>query len=161
MAMNDELKFSYEELDFIQSKEGRIFRVLAEYQYPNQKFKEEGIENMIVFFGSARAPSPDIAVSLKKKDPKNPLLKMAPYYDAAEKLSYKLGEWAIKRKTKKQYAICTGGGPGIMTAANKGAFEAGAKSIGLNIDLPFEKSSNPYISKGLNFNFKYFFLIWA
>jgi uncharacterized protein (TIGR00730 family) len=158
MEKNDELKFSYEELDFIQSKEGRIFRVLAEYQYPNQKFKEEGIENMIVFFGSARAPSPDIAASLKNDDPNNPLLKMAPYYDAAEKLSYKLGEWAINQKTKKQYAICTGGGPGIMTAANKGAFEAGAKSIGLNIDLPFEKSSNPYISRGLNFNFKYFFL---
>ena len=98
MTEKQDLKFSYEELEFIESKEGRIFRVLAEYQYPNQKFKEEGIENMIVFFGSARAPSPDITASLKKNDPNNPLLKMAPYYDAAEKLSYKLGEWSINQK---------------------------------------------------------------
>jgi uncharacterized protein (TIGR00730 family) len=158
MAKNDELKFSYEELDFINSKEGRIFRVLAEYQYPNQKFKEEGIDNMIVFFGSARAPSPQEATLLAKNNPKNPLLKMTPYYEAAEQLSYKLGKWIVNNKSKNKYAICSGGGPGIMTAANKGAFESGAKSIGLNIDLPFEKNSNPYITKGLNFNFKYFFL---
>ena len=136
MTINKDPKFSYQELEFIESKEGRIFRVLAEYQYPNQKFKEEGIENMIVFFGSARAPSPDETLKLKKKNPNDPLLKMSYYYEAAEQLSFKLGKWIQKVKNQK-YGICTGGGPGIMTAANKGAFESGAKSIGLNIDLPF------------------------
>lgn len=158
MTRKNPLKFSYEEQAFIESKEGRLFRVLAEYQYPNQKFKEEGIENMIVFFGSARAPSPSEAELLKQKNPNDPLLKMAPYYVAAEKLSYKLGEWLNKSSKDSKYGICSGGGPGIMTAANKGAFESGAKSIGLNIDLPFENIENPYISEGLNFNFKYFFL---
>ena len=152
------LKFSYEEQAFIESKDGRLFRVLAEYQYPNQKFKEEGIENMIVFFGSARAPSPAEVEVLKQKNPNDPLLKMAKYYDATEKLSFKLGSWINENFTNSKYAICSGGGPGIMTAANKGAFESGAKSIGLNIDLPFENIENPYISEGLNFNFKYFFL---
>ena len=152
------LKFSYQEQKFIESKEGRLFRVLAEYQYPNQKFKDEGIENMIVFFGSARAPSPSETKVLQKENPNNPLLKMAPYYEATEKLSFKLGTWINKNFANNKYAICSGGGPGIMTAANKGAFESGAKSIGLNIDLPFENTDNPYISEGLNFNFKYFFL---
>ena len=157
MTIDKDTKFSYQELDFIESKEGRIFRVLAEYQYPNQKFEEEGIENMIVFFGSARAPSPDDAIKLKKINPNDTLLKMSHYYNATEQLSFKLGKWIQKVKNHK-YGICTGGGPGIMTAANKGAFESGAKSIGLNIDLPFEKNNNPYITPGLNFNFKYFFL---
>ncbi len=158
MARKIPLKFSYQEQDFIDSKEGRLFRVLAEYQYPNQKFKDEGIENMIVFFGSARAPSPSEAKVLAKDDPNNPLLKMAPYYEATEQLSFKLGSWINENYSNNKYAICSGGGPGIMTAANKGAFESGAKSIGLNIDLPFENIENPYISEGLNFNFKYFFL---
>jgi len=158
MARKIPLKFSYQEQKFIESKEGRLFRVLAEYQYPNQKFKDEGIENMIVFFGSARAPSPSEAKVLQKENPNNPLLKMAPYYEATEKLSFKLGTWIDKNFANNKYAICSGGGPGIMTAANKGAFESGAKSIGLNIDLPFENIENPYISDGLNFNFKYFFL---
>ena len=113
------LKFSYEEEEFITSKEGRLFRVLAEYQYPNQKFKEEGIENMIVFFGSARAPSPSEVKVLKKENPNNSLLKMAKYYEATEKLSFKLGTWINKNFSSNKYAICSGGGPGIMTAANK------------------------------------------
>ena len=158
MSRKIPLKFSYQEQEFIESKEGRLFRVLAEYQYPNQKFKDEGIENMIVFFGSARAPSPSEAKFLEKENPNNPLLKMAPYYEATEKLSFKLGTWINENFNDNKYAICSGGGPGIMTAANKGAFESGAKSIGLNIDLPFENTENPYISDGLNFNFKYFFL---
>lgn len=158
MPVNKNKKFSYQDPDFINSKEGRLFRVLSEYEYPNIKFQKMGIDNMIVFFGSARAPSPLEAAKIQKNDPNNPLLKLAPYYVATEDLAKKLALWIKSTFKDDRYAICSGGGPGIMMAANKGAFEGGAKSIGLNIDLPFENIDNPYISEGLNFNFKYFFL---
>jgi len=83
---------------------------------------------------------------------------LSKYYDSTEKLAAKIGSWTLEDSSKNVYAICTGGGPGIMTAANKGAYEVGAKSVGLNIDLPFENIENPFITQGLNFNFKYFFL---
>jgi uncharacterized protein (TIGR00730 family) len=150
MEHREDLKFSYQEDDFIQSKDGRLLRVLAEYQYPNLQFEKLGVKNLIVFFGSARA--------LNQEQTDDPLLQMSKYYDSTEKLAAKIGSWTIKEPSRNEYAICTGGGPGIMTAANKGAYEVGAKSVGLNIDLPFENIENPYITKGLNFNFKYFFL---
>ncbi len=158
MDRKEDLKFSYQEIDFIESKDGRLLRVLAEYQYPNLQFEKLGIKNLIVFFGSARALNPEQTKSLKNTSSNDPLLKISKYYNSAEKLAYKIGKWTLQPRLEGKYAICTGGGPGIMTAANKGAYEAGAKSVGLNIDLPFENIKNPYITKGLHFNFKYFFL---
>jgi len=158
MERKEDLKFSYQEDDFIQSKDGRLLRVLAEYQYPNLQFEKLGVKNLIVFFGSARALNQEQTQNLIESSPNDPLLKMSKYYDSTEKLAAKIGSWTLQDPSRNAYAICTGGGPGIMTAANKGAYEVGAKSVGLNIDLPFENIENPYISQGLNFNFKYFFL---
>lgn len=158
MTKKEKMTFSYQDTNFIESKEGRLFRVLSEYEYPNIKFKKEGIENLIVFFGSARAPSPEEATALSKENPNSPLLRLAPYFAATEELAKKIAMWIKKTYKDDRYAICSGGGPGIMLAANKGAYEGGAKSIGLTIDLPFENIENPYITDGLNFNFKYFFL---
>ena len=158
MTNKKEMIFSYQDPNFIDSKEGRLFRVLSEYEYPNIKFKKEGIENMIVFFGSARAPSPAEASAISKKNPNDPLLRLAPYFIATEELAKKIAIWIKDTYKDDRYAICSGGGPGIMLAANKGAYEGGAKSVGLTINLPFENIDNPYITEGLNFNFKYFFL---
>ncbi len=158
MTKKKKMTFSYQDTNFIESKEGRLFRVLSEYEYPNIKFKKEGIENLIVFFGSARAPSPEEAAALSKENPNSPLLRLAPYFTATEELAKKIAMWIKQTYKDDRYAICSGGGPGIMLAANKGAYEGGAKSIGLTIDLPFENIENPYITDGLNFNFKYFFL---
>ena len=158
MTKKKKMTFSYQDTNFIESKEGRLFRVLSEYEYPNIKFKKEGIENLIVFFGSARAPSPEEAAALSKENPNSSLLRLAPYFTATEELAKKIAMWIKQTYKDDRYAICSGGGPGIMLAANKGAYEGGAKSIGLTIDLPFENIENPYITDGLNFNFKYFFL---
>lgn len=158
MERKGDLKFSYQEDDFIQSKDGRLLRVLAEYQYPNLQFEKLGVKNLIVFFGSARALNQEQTQNLIKSSPDDPLLKLSKYYDSTEKLAAKIGSWTLEDSSRNVYAICTGGGPGIMTAANKGAYEVGAKSVGLNIDLPFENIENPFITQGLNFNFKYFFL---
>ncbi|MFH1049649.1 MAG: TIGR00730 family Rossman fold protein [bacterium] len=84
--------------------------------------------------------------------------KVAHYYEDARKLSRLIAEWSSTLPKKQRYHICTGGGPGIMEAANRGAIDAGGKSVGLNISLPFEQYPNPYLSKGLNFEFHYFFM---
>ena len=138
--------------------EDRVERILSEYLIPDQKFKDEKIENMIVFFGSARAPSDIEADKLQKENPQSPKLKLLKYNKAAEELAYKLAKWNEATFKYHKYSICTGAGPGIMMAANKGAHEAGGKSIGLSIQLPFEDIENPYLSKNLDFDFHYFFM---
>ena len=138
--------------------EDRVERILSEYLVPDQKFRDEKIENMIVFFGSARAPSEEEASEIKKENPNNPKLKLLKYNKAAEELAYKLAKWNEDVFKYNKYSICTGAGPGIMMAANKGAHDAGGKSIGLSIQLPFEDIENPYLSKNLDFDFHYFFM---
>jgi len=122
-------------------------RILSEYLEPLKRLNEWKVNNTILFLGSSKA-------ILKEKD--SPLTK---YYWEAEELSYNLVKWAIKLKQKgKNFVICTGGGPGIMEAANRGATRAEGKSIGMNISLPEEQYLNRYTSPELSFIFHYFFM---
>ena len=150
---------AYKNLDFLNSTDARILRILSEYLYPKKQLEEEKIKNTIVIFGSARAPSPeDLSSNTEQDNGKNKNLKLAEYYDATRILSKRLSEWSKNLdKVDQKYVICSGGGPGIMRAANRGASEAGAKSVALGISLPFENSPNPYVDPELNFEFHYFF----
>ena len=173
-------KVSHEDPRFLESVPARPIRILAEYIHPLVQLKREGIGDTIVMFGSARIESHEAAqeryTRLKRvktgKMPAEALqhhraalrsakssLEMSRYYEEARQLSYKLTGWALTLGSKpRRFVVCSGGGPGIMEAANRGAYEAGGKSIGLSIELPDEQFANPYISPELSFNFKYFFM---
>ena len=150
-------------MEFIDSDVGRPIRILAEFMGPQQIFAQEGIQNTIVFFGSARTlPMNEIIKRRKTCKNKKELARLksleavAEYYDAARELGAKLGRWANRQH--KSFAIMTGGGPGIMEAGNKGANDVGTPSAGLNIKLPFEQHPNVYIDDELNLQFRYFFI---
>jgi uncharacterized protein (TIGR00730 family) len=129
---------------FLESADARGLRILSEYLEPLSHFRDEKIQDTIVFFGSARLP---------EKGP------MANYYEDARTLARLLTEWSEGiADTTRRFVICSGGGPGIMEAANRGAQEAGGKTIGLNIGLPSEQRPNPYITPELSFEFHYFFM---
>jgi uncharacterized protein (TIGR00730 family) len=130
---------------FLNSPDARALRILAEYLEPLSHFRREKIRDTVVFFGSAR---------LREDGP------MAPYYEAARKLARMVTEWAqqFTNNGTHRFVVCTGGGPGIMEAGNRGAAEAGGKTIGLNIGLPFEQLPNGYITPELSFEFHYFFM---
>ena len=146
---------AYKNLDFLNSKDARIVRILSEYLYPKAQFEEEKVTNTIVIFGSARAPSPE---ELSSKEERSKNLKLAEYYEATRILSKRLTEWSKNLNQEDQkYVICSGGGPGIMIAANRGAREAEGKTATFRISLPFENSPNPYVSPELDFEFHYFF----
>lgn len=136
---------AYLDENFLRSKDGRILRILSEYLQPKMKFKENEINHTVVFFGSARI----------KPDKDTPL---SDAYWAAENLAYLLADWSKSLSENNSFNICTGGGPGIMEAANRGANRAGEPNIGLNIALPFEQQPNQYISEHLNFEFHYFYM---
>ena len=167
---------AYENEPFLKSPDGRILRLLSEYIEPLSRFRREQIQDTVVFFGSARVHSRDAAnnrlsdlkgsgasgspkkqaADLKRAEA---ALGMARYYEDARRLAYLLTEWSIQIPAKRRrFVVTTGGGPGIMEAANLGAQQAGGKTIGLNINLPLEQYPNPYISPSLNFEFHYFFM---
>lgn len=168
---------AYKNLDFLKSEKARFIRILCELFEPEERFKENGVENTIVLFGSARTkplqeadahlksinaliaetPEPGEAL-LKQRRQAEIDLKSSKYYEAARELSAKLTEWSQGLPEKDRLFICSGGGPGIMEAANRGAYESNGKSVGLGISLPFEQRVNDYISKELQFEFKYFFI---
>jgi len=165
-------KKAYENLEFLHSSDGRIIRLLAEYMEPKRALRRQLVRDTIVFFGSARSVSLEEAEkkydnllaqnngnddSIEVRRAKNEI-KLAKYYDDALELAKKLTEWSLGLKDGHRFIICSGGGPGMMEAANRGAKEAGGKSLGLNISLPFEQYPNPYISPELNFEFHYFFM---
>jgi hypothetical protein len=177
--MIDKLKsapLAYENQPFINSPDGRILRILAEYQEPLARFRREQIQDTVVFFGSARFQGGDAAkkhlTAIEKNDAKiaaadqetnlkraRAAVDMARYYEDARRLAHLLTEWSIQIPARRRrFVVTTGGGPGIMEAANLGAHEAGGKSIGLNINLPFEQNPNSYITPALNFEFHYFFM---
>jgi len=135
---------AYADPDFLNSSDARTLRILAEYLGPQARFRRAKIHDTVVFFGSAR---------LSEDGP------MGKYYAAARELAKRITLWSEGLPAEeRRFVICSGGGPGIMEAANRGAIEAGGKSIGLNISLPFEQDPNPYISDELNFEFHYFFM---
>lgn len=139
---------AFENREFLLSKEARTLRILSEYLEPEKQFEFKKIEHTIVFFGSARTG-----------EGKGPRDKSSANYWKAEEMAFKLGKLSKKLENSgHHFSICTGGGPGIMEAANRGASRAGVESIGLNIELPFEQNPNPYISKDLSFEFHYFFM---
>ncbi len=148
---------AYNNLEFLNSTDARTIRILSEYHEPLMRFKKYGINNTIVLFGSARSLNIEEA---QKKSPDNKyVLRMARYYEDAVMLSKKLTEHYMDKKTGIQtFYMCSGGGPGMMEAANKGAQLAGGKSVGLNVSLPMEQYANSYISDELNFEFHYFFI---
>ncbi len=168
---------AYENKQFLNSPEGRILRILAEYQEPLARFRRERIQDTIVFFGSARFHSRSQAEEalqlLDKPGSATPAppeeqarirrakadVEMAAYYEDARRLAFMITKWTKSiNQPRHRFVICTGGGPGIMEAANLGASEAGGKTIGMNINLPFEQMPNPYITPELNFEFHYFFM---
>ncbi len=163
---------AYENEAFVNSPDGRILRVLAEYMEPLSRFRREQIQDTVVFFGSARFHSRVDAerklTELEKEFGVEPTAErkralasvdMAHYYEDARRLAYLLTQWSAQIPARRRrFVVTTGGGPGIMEAANLGAQEAGGKTIGLNINLPFEQNPNPYITPSLNFEFHYFFM---
>ena len=164
---------AYENEPFLNSPDGRILRILAEYSEPLSRFRREQIQDTVVFFGSARFRSRSHAqktlTELEKGlgheraaiEHKRALtsVDMARYYEEARRLAFLLTQWSREIPARRhRFVVTTGGGPGIMEAANLGAREAGGKTIGLNINLPFEQYPNPYITPSLNFEFHYFFM---
>ncbi len=145
--MNDDFvrkPVAYKDDDFLDSDDARPLRILAEYLGPMHAFSLENIRDTIVFFGSARI------------DEDGPLGR---FYRDARELARLVTSWSLSQPTgAKHFVVCSGGGPGIMEAANRGAAEAGGRTIGLNIGLPHEQRPNPYITRELSFEFHYFFM---
>jgi len=162
--------------EFLESNEARPIRILSEYLEPLRRFGDERIQDTVVFFGSARVDSRERAErglrTLRARGVNPPddqyeqelkrsrrAVEWARYYEDARELARLLTGWSTSLQSDHhRFVVTSGGGPGIMEAANRGAREAGGKTIGLNIRLPFEQGANPYITEGLHFEFHYFFM---
>ena len=135
---------AYLDPEFLASDGARSVRILAEYQSPLHALRAEKVCDTVVFFGSAR---------IKQDGP------LGHYYEAARELARLLTEWSNGLACEaRRFIVCTGGGPGIMEAANRGASEAGGRTVGLNIGLPREQRPNPWVTPALSFEFHYFFM---
>jgi uncharacterized protein (TIGR00730 family) len=166
---------AYHDEEFLETADARPIRLLAEYLEPARRFRLENIQDTVVFFGSARVHSRETAERAlkdlqKKRGRKSSdyamllkrtrkAIKWSRYYEEARELASRLTTWSLSlEEPRRRFVVTSGGGPGIMEAANRGASEAGGKTIGLNISLPFEQGPNRYITKGLHFEFHYFFM---
>jgi uncharacterized protein (TIGR00730 family) len=168
---------AYKDLEFLNSPDARTLRMLSEFLEPQRRFRQAAIRDTIVFFGSARIrpkkeslahlkhvrtavenahrPTKALLLSLREAETQ---VEMSRYYEDCVELARLLTQWSKKLRSSNRFVVCSGGGPGIMEAANKGAYLAKGKSLGLNISLPFEQFANPYITPGLSFEFHYFFM---
>ena len=158
---------AYENPRFLESKDARALRMLAEYLEPLSRFQHYGVRDTIVFMGSARLISREAAeAALAKAEAAGSgvtaartNLELAAYYEAARELSHRLTSWSKKLDhEERRFVVCTGGGPGIMEAANRGASEAKGLNVGLTISIPNDEFDNPYVSHELHFHFHYFFM---
>jgi hypothetical protein len=158
---------AYSNQGFLQSKDARILRILAEYLEPKSRLDRYAVDDMIVFMGSARTPSGEDAAARLAEAERTGVgveqarlqVKMSGYYEDARALARRLTEWSKSLDDPdRRFVVCTGGGPGIMEAANRGASEARGVNVGLTISLPQEEWGNSYITRELDIHFHYFFM---
>ena len=155
---------AYHNRPFVDGKDARALRILAEYLEPKSRFDRHHIEDTIVFMGSARVkPNPRedgrAAAGVRTADVLQNDSDLSSYYGAARELARRLTVWSKTLDPgHRRFVVCTGGGPGIMEAANRGASDAAGENIGLTISIPIEEFDNPFISSDLRFHFHYFFM---
>ncbi|HKV39050.1 MAG TPA: LOG family protein [Blastocatellia bacterium] len=166
---------AYLDQQFLGSPDARVIRIISEYLEPSARLRRHGIHDTIVFFGSARSVSPEQAASemerVSSTDPTDPnpeirsariraeyRLRLSRYYHDAVELARRITEWSKSLPGDRHFIVCSGGGGGMMEAANRGASTANGKTLGLNIHLPHEQSVNRFVTHGLSFNFHYFFM---
>ena len=158
---------AYQNQRFIESRDARALRILSEYLEPLSRFQRQQIEDTIVFMGSARLKSREAAqVALAEAERSGgdvtrarTALELSEYYEAARDLSHRLTDWSKNLgDAGRRFVVCTGGGPGIMEAANRGASEAKGLNVGLTISIPNDEFDNPYVSRELHMHFHYFFM---
>jgi uncharacterized protein (TIGR00730 family) len=158
---------AYQDTRFLESKDARALRILAEYLEPLSRFKRYGVQDTIVFMGSARLLSREAAeAALAEAERTGSGVERArgavaasAYYEAARELAHRLTNWSKKLdREERRFVVCTGGGPGIMEAANRGASEAKGLNVGLTISIPNDEFDNPFVSRELHVHFHYFFM---
>jgi uncharacterized protein (TIGR00730 family) len=175
LTTNHAPRLAYRDERFLESADARTLRIVAEYLEPQARLRRAGVQNTVVFFGSARMLPRDEAVrrlrelesqvkgssaaSARQVQAVRTALQMSRYFEDARELARLITRWSLSLRNGSHFlVVCSGGGPGIMEAANRGAAEAGGISIGFNIKLPMEQKPNPYITPELSFLFRYFFM---